>query len=813
MISSLKQISFKFFKSNKKITYSCIAVIAIVTFLMGSLINFVLNSNRITEEQKKEIFGDFQLQVGYSNNIDNNIDENFVNEINSMKGVTKTSLAIVSNLEVNGEITYTLGLESDELSKSKYHYSKNLDDNSAIVNEALAEYMNIFVGDSIRVNNVEKEVIEVFDDRINSGSPINMLILDRETLKEMAGIDKEATFICIRADKKQVKDIAEKLSNKDENIRVEIPEESEFANKNFNSLRYFIIFIGVLVFIMCGLFVVSNMQQFVYKYTKDFAIMKAIGADVDQIAKIVFYQTILINIIGVLSGIMLTILSVVFFLKEFTINFVPILKISFMGFVICQVILFIPAIRTAKILPIKAIQQNEKVNMLKKRKRKNRYISGLIVIGIAFVAASMILRDSKSFLEGIVGYLIILIGCFLLFINNVVKIVDVISKVAEKGFSIPVQLAVKTIKSQLRKNSIIIVAVSMVMIIVVVGGSFIEVVRKNSNDYYRNEYLSDIELETNGFFPYSDAEEIVSRINKLDNTDTIEYYHFGDVCYYNKSKEENIYCSMVDIDKMYKSKLIENSTDNKSNKVILNEEFAKEENLNKGDYISIKTPEYNGSIGDRKRYNLKFEIIDIVNPTIARGNKILIDKTNYEKMSSSDIYLDKIFINSQNEGIKDELKDIKSRYPSIKWSSLDEVLKANDEALTVRWRYFNMALIVIVITTIFGMVSAIKNNINSNRKEYALLRSMKFTDKDLKKMLIYQVVIFLVMGKTMGFVLGTIGAWIIACSDKFMMVPFNYKLVGLDIIVSIMICILYLAPFILKISKERIIHELNQEEL
>ena len=90
---------------------------------------------------------------------------------------------------------------------------------------------------------------------------------------------------------------------------------------------------------------------------------------------------------------------------------------------------------------------------------------------------------------------------------------------------------------------------------------------------------------------------------------------------------------------------------------------------------------------------------------------------------------------------------------------------------------------------------------------------MKFTDKDLKKMLIYQVVIFLVMGKTMGFVLGTIGAWIIACSDKFMMVPFNYKLVGLDIIVSIMICILYLAPFILKISKERIIHELNQEEL
>ena len=211
MISSLKQISFKFFKSNKKITYSCIAVIAIVTFLMGSLINFVLNSNRITEEQKKEIFGDFQLQVGYSNNIDNNIDENFVNEINSMKGVTKTSLAIVSNLEVNGEITYTLGLESDELSKSKYHYSKNLDDNSAIVNEALAEYMNISVGDSIRVNNVEKEVIEVFDDRINSGSPINMLILDRETLKEMAGIDKEATFICIRADKKQVKDIAEKL--------------------------------------------------------------------------------------------------------------------------------------------------------------------------------------------------------------------------------------------------------------------------------------------------------------------------------------------------------------------------------------------------------------------------------------------------------------------------------------------------------------------------------------------------------------------------------------------------------------------------
>ena len=54
------------------------------------------------------------------------ITKSFIDNVNSIKGIDKTSLAIVNNLELNGIRVYTLGLEVDELSKSKYKYSSNL---------------------------------------------------------------------------------------------------------------------------------------------------------------------------------------------------------------------------------------------------------------------------------------------------------------------------------------------------------------------------------------------------------------------------------------------------------------------------------------------------------------------------------------------------------------------------------------------------------------------------------------------------------------------------------------------------------------
>ena len=345
MIKSLKQVSFKFIKANKSITISCITAIAVSIFLITFLMNFSINSENKLKNQTKELFGNFELQIGYDNNVNKDITKSFINNVNSIKGIEKTSLAIVNSLEINGIRIYTLGLEVDELSKSKYKYSSNLNENNIIINQILADSLGLSIGDKINIIGREKIVEEIFDDGTNTSSPVNMIIMDRKALKEILNTNNEATFIMIKVDG-DISNIANQISNLEEGLRVESFEENEFVKENVNTLKYFVIFLAILVFAMCGIFIASNLQEYIYKYTKQFALIKAMGGSSFQVFSILIIQTLIMNILGIIAGIGLTFLTVKLFLDSFKFYILPIALIAALGFIIIQGILLIPGIKT-----------------------------------------------------------------------------------------------------------------------------------------------------------------------------------------------------------------------------------------------------------------------------------------------------------------------------------------------------------------------------------------------------------------------------------------------------------------------------------
>ena len=115
---------------------------------------------------------------------------------------------------------------------------------------------------------------------------------------------------------------------------------------------------------------------------------------------------------------------------------------------------------------------------------------------------------------------------------------------------------------------------------------------------------------------------------------------------------------------------------------------------------------------------------------------------------------------------------------------------------------------------VFGIITSIKNNINSKRKEYALLRCMQFNQKDLTKMIVTQSIVFLLFGDILGVAIGTIGSFIVSISDGGTTILFpDYTTLILICICSIMLVLCCVFPDIQKIQKEKLIVELNQEEL
>ena len=75
-----------------------------------------------------------------------------------------------------------------------------------------------------------------------------------------------------------------------------------------------------------------------------------------------------------------------------------------------------------------------------------------------------------------------------------------------------------------------------------------------------------------------------------------------------------------------------------------------------------------------------------------------------------------------------------------------------------------------------------------------------------------QIVVFLLTGEVFGTILGYIGSVVLASSDGLKIVTPEYTMVSLNIIFSLIISLIYLIPYVRKVSKEKIHEELGREE-
>lgn len=548
--------------------------------------------------------------------------------------------------------------------------------------------------------------------------------------------------------------------------------------------------------------------------------MKAIGGSAFQVFITVLMQTMMMNIIGVFSGIVLSFLTCKLFLTSFEYYILQSAKIALIGFITIQIVLLIPAFKTARILPIKAMSKNE--NMDFKHLKLIKFVMiGSIIIGILLILDSIILNEKDSFINGIVGFLFIYLSSFLFVIRYINKILNLLIRPLKKIIGTIGAVAIKMLIHQVKKSSILILAITTMIIITTIGGSFVKLLTRTNENYYRSEYLTDIVLTSDDELDYKETLNILNDVNKIDGTIASAITEGGTTHIISNNTDENITFVLGDFKEMEKQNLITKFDGNATNKVIVNEKYAKDNNIAIGDKIKIISPKYEtkadniSTEGDNeKNYKYILEVSSIENDKITNTANVLIDIGNSDMAQGISGTFTKMYIDTTNKNIDVLLNNIKEEYPSIKWSNLENVLNETNKAIEQRWQYFKLALLIIDCIILFGIIISIKSDINSNRKEYALLRCMKLKQNDLRKMIITQSIVFLLFGQILGLILGTIGSFVVALSDggNVIIVP-DYKTLLLICICSIIITVLCIFPDICKIQKEKLIVELNQEEL
>lgn len=350
----------------------------------------------------------------------------------------------------------------------------------------------------------------------------------------------------------------------------------------------------------------------------------------------------------------------------------------------------------------------------------------------------------------------------------------------------------------------------------IMGGSIVKMLEINNEKYYRSEYLEDIVLNSNIDVESNITNDIFEEVKGIEGISTYMRLDGGSAQVKVDDSDTRVMFEVGTLKEVSENKVIKTYNAESKDVVVVTDKFAKKNNVEIGERINLSTPIFESkgtSTFQNKEFNVELEVIDIVPENVTRYSEVMIDLSNDEIIQMNELFFDRIFINTNGLDVSDDLREIKGMYSGLKWQSLDEALYNSSKEINDRWEIFNIAIVLILLTTILGIVNAIKDNMNASRKEYAILRSMQFTRKDLIKMLIIQMIIFISIGVIVGLGLGSIGSVLMTSVDSgFNVIMPRMNLLIISAITTLFVIGTYLIPYIIKFSRIELNRELSREE-
>ncbi len=790
--------------------------------LIITMVVFSSNAKESLVQEIQQLYGNMDLSVGYNLHEEKVIDQDFINEISSLTGVSEYSSVIISNQYIDqlGATVYTVGAENDSLVKSRYHFEEDIDNSEVILNQSLAESLNVSIGDTVSIEGRSFVVKEVISNLEEAGLTTDNIILSRNSLKEIIfdtrGVYNEATYLLIKAQpESDVYALANEIRQLDTDLRIDVAAEDEFLVSNLSMLNQFMIVLSILILIIASLFIISNFEMFLYKYRNQLAIMRSMGATKGQMFTIILFQSSLINICGSILGFLLALfsheilknrISVLFSypINDLGFNYSLAVLYTLISMVVIQLFMIFPSYRGSKALPIKIIQENEKGN-IKGVKQKTIIGYTLILFSVLLILIGYFNSIDISLL---LGAFMLVASIFILFQVYLSKLLHLLLPVMKKVFGKTSFIAVKNLIPQVQKNTFVIVIISTLLMIVIFGSSLFSTIQINEQEYLKNQYPTNIVITSrandNSTINSFEFRQIIEEYPSIEGVSTQSIANLGVI-----NNSTYIDYALVDITQMQEQGLLPDISYTSPEQIIITNDFAARNNIEIGDKLSVSLI-IDDVIDSDTAGTLTVSSIIEEFPNHLFGREGIIDWRS-SAFKEEQISFERAFITTNDEQFAiQELENIKSIYPEVQVNSLEKSLEQANEMLLQRWAIFIVTIIIMLISVLLGVFNTLINNIHSKRKEFAILRTISLDKKGIVKVILTQVLLYVSLGIILGFANGTILTYTLGLIDSSS-VLFNPHLVLLLIIIIIVLSFIVFIPFGGTIASRKITIELTQD--
>lgn len=790
---TMRNIALKLFRAAWANVLTSISVITISICLVMTMTVYIWNANSQMKADIQALYGEMDLMVGYNPDQQKLLTTHQIEELSTLAGVTQVSRLSLAHTFVEHEkytTFYTVGVENDDLVKSRYHFEVNLGPNDAILSENVARLFNKRVGDSIHIQSKDFIVQEILPTIKGTDSP-NIILLANDVVKAWMNNSQPQTagiFALIKTDEGRAKAVGAEIKQLDPTLRVDVMSEYDAIKRNLQSLMVFMIVLSVFILLISSVLLLSTFQLLFYKIKEQLMILRALGASVKQVGRIVKLQLSLIISFGVMLGTTLSLVVIKSWLPQLIsllhlpeakteLPIVFILLIALSSFIILQVMTKWQVAKSSRLLPLQIASENENLQL--------RWTKWKTII-VSIVGVSAVFFFLQAYLAGTgsdQGALFILLGTLLvcgilllLIPYLFTAILHLALKPIRRVLGKEAYLACQQLMPQVRKNMPVVLSMIGLMVILTFGSSLMKTLQHNDLAYTESQYETAIRIDNE----LNDPTITPAIIDEIEALPSVQYAY---------AQSNNAYIALqlgdewlaenyttIDIEKfMQLKKLPQIEGGNLQDGLVVTKGFAERYHLSVGDRITIGSYDF---AAQQDRPSGELQIIGITDSPIHRAD-IIVDWSSFLTAQDHPFIEDIMVETSYPEQALAELSFLEQRWPALKLTDKATILAQSNEMFFQRWSLFVGVFVILIAATGLGVLQTLLHTIYTKRSDYAIQRLIGLSPNGLMKLILTQVLSFVLYGLIVGTFLGFVLTRMLGFIDDGSPMSYDFLTLGL----------------------------------
>lgn len=316
---TMRTIALKLFRAAWANVLTSISIITISICLVMTMSVYIWNAHSQMKEDIQALYGEMDLMVGYNPDQNRLLTSQQIENFEAMPGITKVSSVSLAQTNVENEKNtsfYTVGVENDDLVKSRYHFNVDLGPNEVVITENVARLFhkevgdtlnvtfNKTIGDSVEANTGSFTIQEILSPLKGTDSP-NFILMQNDELKTWMNNSNAQTagmFALIKTEDNMATSVGTDLKQLDETLRVDVMSDYDEFKRNLQALIIFMVVLSFFILLISSVLLLSTFQLLFYKIKEQLMVFRALGASTKQVGRIVQLQLSTIIGVGVLLG-------------------------------------------------------------------------------------------------------------------------------------------------------------------------------------------------------------------------------------------------------------------------------------------------------------------------------------------------------------------------------------------------------------------------------------------------------------------------------------------------------------------------------